>query len=214
MMSQHPHFEFDDDFVPLVEGVDRIPAGAFDLVEIDPAAFDPLLVQLRRRVWGRRIRGGVALAAAFLVGLFVPYLAGSGSGEAGPSGSVAFEQPEGVKPDAAPADGSTEPASGRAADVDEEGDPTAREESETLDPDLLRRRVAGASPVDQRRLLRVAGDIYLDRYDDVRAAVHCYQQVLELEDAFDLTFAQEDESWLLANLRLGREPLFAGESNQ
>jgi hypothetical protein len=73
---------------------------------------------------------------------------------------------------------------------------------ESLSPEQLRSRVAGAARPEQIYLLRLAGDRYLFGAADVVSALDCYRQVIELTPRKDLTKAQPDDSWLLAELKL------------
>lgn len=68
-------------------------------------------------------------------------------------------------------------------------------------PEQLRARVAGASRTDQIEFLRRAGDLYLNERNDLRSAVTCYQQVLELAETPEQLAVLPDDSWLLAELK-------------
>lgn len=70
-----------------------------------------------------------------------------------------------------------------------------------LSPEELRYRVAGATREEQIELLRQAGDLYLNERNDLRAAVQCYQQVLELSDRPEQFAVLPEDSWLLAELK-------------
>lgn len=73
---------------------------------------------------------------------------------------------------------------------------------ESLSPEELRSRVAGAARPEQIYLLRLAGDRYLFGAADVMSALDCYRQVIELTPRKDLIKPQPDDSWLLAELKL------------
>ncbi len=68
-------------------------------------------------------------------------------------------------------------------------------------PEMLRARVAGARRDVQIELLRQAGDMYLNERNDLRSAVQCYQQVLELADTPEQLAVLPDDSWLMAELK-------------
>lgn len=68
-------------------------------------------------------------------------------------------------------------------------------------PEELRARVAGAKRDQQIELLRRAGDLYLRERNDLRSAVMCYQQVLELAETPEQLAVLPDDSWLLAELK-------------
>lgn len=72
---------------------------------------------------------------------------------------------------------------------------------EELPPEELRRRVLDAPRAEQIRLLRLAGDSYLYGRADVVSALDCYRQVLELTPHDELAHRQDDDSWLLAELK-------------
>ncbi len=68
-------------------------------------------------------------------------------------------------------------------------------------PEYLRAQVAGAQRAEQIELLRRAGDLYLNERNDLRSAVTCYQQVLELAETPEQLAVLPDDSWLLAELK-------------
>ena len=208
-MTPYPDHDSNDDLPfdsPLIDGLDELPAGAFDLVDegfersscAQQRILIPFVADLRRRRRLRHARWFASLAAAFLVGLVTPAWLWRTPPVLAPTDSSTISQVP-APPEAAPDDAAERPDATAVAD--------------DLDPAELRRQVATAPPAEQRRLLRAAGDIYLSRYDDVRAAIYCYQQLLELETALGEADPRDDDSWLLANLRYSREPLFAGEPN-
>ena len=83
-----------------------------------------------------------------------------------------------------------------------------------LDPEQLRRRVGGAPRVEQIRLLRLAGDRYLYDAADVRAALDCYRQVVELTPDEKLPRPDPDDNWLLAELKLSAAAKAAMRSSE
>lgn len=72
---------------------------------------------------------------------------------------------------------------------------------EALSPEELRERAAGAPRAEQIRLLRLAGDRYLYGAADMRAALDCYQQVIELTPHDELARIDPHDGWLLAELK-------------
>ena len=72
------------------------------------------------------------------------------------------------------------------------------------EPESLLARVPEVSRSEQIRLLSRAGDLYLAQRDDVERALYCYRQVLELTPSSQLLAADQDDSWLLASLKLAR----------
>lgn len=70
-----------------------------------------------------------------------------------------------------------------------------------LSPEELRERAAGAPRAEQIRLLRLAGDRYLYGAADMRAALNCYQQVIELTPRDELALIDPGDGWLLAELK-------------
>ncbi|MDZ4779576.1 MAG: hypothetical protein SGJ19_04925 [Planctomycetia bacterium] len=72
-------------------------------------------------------------------------------------------------------------------------------------PELLRYRVASAPRDEQIKLLKQAGDLYLRERNDLRSAVQCYQQVLELADTPEQLAVVPEDTWLLAELKNARQ---------
>ena len=68
------------------------------------------------------------------------------------------------------------------------------------DPTLLEELALDAGPSERARLLRRAGDRYLDERGDVEAAVRCYRASLEIDPA---DAPEPNDSWLLAVLKQG-----------
>jgi hypothetical protein len=90
-----------------------------------------------------------------------------------------------------------------------ETDITQIAQTETLasrpdEPESLLARVPEVSRSEQIRLLARAGDLYLVQRDDVERALYCYRQVLELTPSSQLLAVDQDDSWLLASLKLAR----------
>lgn len=67
-------------------------------------------------------------------------------------------------------------------------------------PEQLLARVPGAGHDEQMRLLREAGDIYLNNYVDIDRALNCYRQVLELGSVYGQPPSNPDDTWLFASL--------------
>ena len=92
--------------------------------------------------------------------------------------------------------------------------PRVAEDLSTLSPEELRSRVADAPRPEQLRLLRLAGDRYLFGRADVGSALDCYRQVIELTPRAELARREDDDSWLLAELKssaAGSVAQFTGE---
>lgn len=71
-------------------------------------------------------------------------------------------------------------------------------------PTALRAMASRVPMADRAGLLKRAGDLYLNRTQDVELAVYCYEQVLELETAAGSGEYATGDSWLLAEMRLAR----------
>ncbi len=128
----------------------------------------------RRRSW--RVAGGLALA----------YVVGVASALAWPRGephSPRVEQQ--VKP------------ANRARRAEQPPVEVA-----SLEPEQLRAAVLGAPRAEQIRLLRLAGDRYFYDSTDVRAALDCYRQVVELTPEENLAQPDPQDNWLLAEMKL------------
>jgi hypothetical protein len=76
-----------------------------------------------------------------------------------------------------------------------------RVEIAALAPDQLRSRVPGAPRAEQIKLLRLAGDRYFYESTDLRAALDCYRQVVELTPEESLRRLDPQDNWLLAELK-------------
>ncbi len=71
-----------------------------------------------------------------------------------------------------------------------------------LEPEQLRAAVPGAPRAEQIRLLRLAGDRYFYDSADMRAALDCYRQVVELTPEKELSQPDPQDNWLLAEMKL------------
>jgi hypothetical protein len=67
-----------------------------------------------------------------------------------------------------------------------------------MDPSEVLRGVAAAPRSERPRLLRAAGDAFLEERGDLASALDCYRQVLELDAKAPLL---PDDTWLLAALK-------------
>lgn len=72
----------------------------------------------------------------------------------------------------------------------------------SLEPEELRAAVPGAPRAEQIRLLRLAGDRYFYNAADMRAALDCYRQVVELTPEENLAQPDPQDNWLLAEMKL------------
>lgn len=132
---------------------------------------------LRRRVWMRR----TAMGLAFLLA----YGGGAGTVWLGSVDDAAAPPPVAT---AAPA-------------------PPARSTVEELlgDPDAMGRYLAHATPGEQMRFYREAGDWYLNAAGNPADAVRSYRHLLWLETRHAALGDVNDETWLLASLRRDHE---------
>ncbi|HVR74210.1 MAG TPA: hypothetical protein VMT52_07760 [Planctomycetota bacterium] len=67
-----------------------------------------------------------------------------------------------------------------------------------VDPSEVLRAVAAAPQSERSRLLRFAGDVFLEEQGDLASALDCYRQVLELDEKAP---PLPDDTWLLAALK-------------
>lgn len=186
MNDLHP----DDE--PLLDGLARLPPGAWDLPRGDGALRHRLLVEttaiVRTRGRRRRVRRYTGFALAYAAGIATAALLFEGPAREVVQRTAAnmVEQPadDAIEPDR-PAETAPEPPSPLAS----------------TDPVALRRQVAAAPHADQIELLRRAGDLYLARYGDLESALDCYRQVLELTPPAERGQFDADDSWLLAELK-------------
>jgi hypothetical protein len=155
---------------PLVDGLGAGPL-RFDIPRPPPGLRERLLERTAAGVRSRaRWRRGRLAAALALV-----YAAG-----------LATALPL-VRERAGPPEPTVEPAPSPAAPA-------------PLGPDEIRRRVPDAPPAERARLLRLAGDLYLQRRGDPAAALECYRQVLELS-SLPASQLEPEDSWLLTALK-------------
>lgn len=163
-----------EDREPLLDGVGGLPEGSLRPPDVPPGLESAVLRKTVSVVrWRRRRRqlGNVAF-------LGVVYLAGLGT-------ALLLEDPA-PRPEGLTRNDVREPA-------------TVRPE-EASSPEEILRRVPGAPPAEQRRLLKLAGDTYLASHADVENALYCYRQLLELTRREERA-PSADDSWLLVALK-------------
>lgn len=82
-------------------------------------------------------------------------------------------------------------------------------------PEQLLAQVPDAGHEEQMRLLREAGDIYLNDYADMNRALNCYRQVLELGSVYGQPRLNPDDTWLFASLvsSARKETRYEGKSS-
>lgn len=181
MHEQHDH-------EPLLEGVAASPQ-MFRLPAEVQALRERLLADTTKIVLGRARRGrpwqvvgwGLAYAAGIATAWFT--LAMWQADQAG-APRIAAARPAEATP-VPPAD--PEPMAPRVT------------------PEMLRYRVATAPREQQIQLLKQAGDLYLRERNDLRSAVECYRQVLELSDRPEQLAVLPEDTWLLAELKNARQ---------
>jgi hypothetical protein len=163
-----------DDMNELIEGLGPGPV-KFDVPSPPPGLRERLLERTAAAVRSRARWRRARLAAA----LVLLYAAGLATApllldRAGPAEPAAAGKP--APPQAAPA---------------------------PLDPEEIRRRVPDAPLPERARLLRLAGDLYLEKRGDPAAALECYRQVLELS-LMPASPPEPGDSWLLLALKQAR----------
>ncbi|MCP4643449.1 MAG: hypothetical protein GY851_23580 [bacterium] len=182
----------DDQNERLVDGLERLPEAALDRAGAPDELRDALRTSTARAVRGRARRRRVAwwsggLAVAYAAGLWTMTLAPPDPGapvqtndppvhEVQPAGEVV----ETVVPE-------TLPRITVAA---------------VRDPELLARTIGMAQPNEKARLLRDAGDLYLDGMGDIRRATQCYRRALREENQ-DVEYAAGTDhgTWLYLSLK-------------
>lgn len=180
--------EFEND-EPLVEGV-AASANMFALPADVTALRERLLTEttqvvvkrVQRRRWTRAAGWGLAYAA----GLATAWL-----------GFRAWDQSTNNAPQVVMQTVTQPP-------VVEKTKPSPPPVARRVTPELLRYRVASAPRDEQIKLLKQAGDLYLRERNDLRSAVQCYQQVLELADSPEQLAVLPEDTWLLAELKNAR----------
>jgi hypothetical protein len=65
-------------------------------------------------------------------------------------------------------------------------------------------RVAEAGPAERVRLLRAAGDWYMEEFDDIETAASCYSAMFAASETDTQLDLQERDNWLLASLKMAR----------
>ena len=66
------------------------------------------------------------------------------------------------------------------------------------------RRAESAPPDEKIRMLREAGDRFLSEGYDVQEALACYRKALDTMPESGRTRVEEEDSWLLAALKVAR----------
>lgn len=185
----------------LLEGIGCVPQGLFvdyrEASEVRERLLRKTQGVVRRRRYFRRAKAVGQIMAVYLAGVCTVLLVRT---EAANDSAPGLENAV-VESEAVPASNGRTPQSGEPS----KPQPAPQESVplERLEPWELRARVASASREEQLRLLRLAGDRYLEYYSDISGAVLCYQQFLELAGPESLESVEED-SWLLADLKYSR----------
>jgi len=183
--------ETNDESEPLLDGVNA-SSQMFDL-PADVAALRARLLadttqivlgKSRRSRWKRIAGWGLAYAAGLATAWFT--LHNWRQPEQTPAPQVAVIRPAPSPPE-------------------REVNPAPPEPMRRVTPELLRYRVATAPRERQIQLLKQAGDLYLRERNDLRSAVECYRQVLELSDRPEQLAVLPEDTWLLAELKNARQ---------
>lgn len=179
-----------EDDEPLAQGITP-SSGMFELPADVAALRERLLVQTTGIVTGgvrrKRFSRVAGWALAYAAGLATAWFGLERFNYQAPQAAQVAARPNAV---AAP-----------AAELKSEPAPAQRR----ITPEGLRLRVAGASRDNQIELLKQAGDLYLRERNDLRSAVQCYQQVLELSERPEQLAVLSEDSWLLAELKSARQ---------
>ena len=164
---------------PLIEGVDELPEGLFDLPPSAVELEHRVLLKTSRVVARRRVlrRAGIAVAALLLFGAGT--VTGIGLGR-----QTAPEAPPAV-PKAAEA--------AQASDADEV----------VLDAAKLEKLLDVAAGEERAELLRRAADAHLAEQADPKVALHYYGELLK-EPKERAVSVQPEDSWLLTYLKLSK----------
>jgi len=177
----HPE-EFDSE-APLLDGMADIPAEAFDMPIPDPAWKAQLLAQTTAVVRGRRNRRRIAAISlaitAYAAGIISAILWLDEGPQRRPGPKLDRVAASGTHPGAAPLEDAT--------------------------PEEIERRAAVAARFDERRnLLRLAADRYLFERSDVKEALRCYREYLDLAAEAESMEPRSDDSWLLIAMKQSR----------
>jgi hypothetical protein len=180
-----------DDDEPLLEGIERLPREGFAAASPSPEFRERVLrrsiAAVRWRVRRPMILGVAAVILAYVAGIGTVHLIG------GPAGEQLKAVPESAaSPPAQPAASLKLPVS------------DALLAALPSNPARIKGRIFDASPAEQRRILRKAGDRYLSEYLDIGGALYCYRELLEREDPAARAASDPNDSWLLLSLKEAR----------
>jgi len=171
---------------PLLDGLDHVPAEAFDAPvpagQFHEAVLRRTVTVLHRRTGRRRLLVIGGLLTAYAAGLATAYLA------IAPAQPLAAEQmTDRVAPD-----------------VPEQAQAAAPSLAE-LPPWTLEEQAESAPPERRPELFKLAGDRYLNDYSDPQKALRCYRQHLDLVPVQQRSQFDPDDTWLLVTLKQARE---------
>lgn len=166
---------------------------------LSAALLDRTRAMVRGRARRRRLRLAAGWGLAYAAGICTVLVLRPRDAGQPPAvqmaAAPAMHQPRGVEHESAQLAPPTSPRAGTPNDV------PVRNHLTSLSPEELRERAATAPRAEQIRLLRLAGDRYLYGAADMRAALDCYQQVIELTPHDELARIDADDGWLLAELK-------------
>jgi hypothetical protein len=166
----------DDEFIELFEDGSEPPMPSAEFRE---AMLGRTTVVLRRR---KRIRrAAIACAAVFIYG------AGMGT-------ALLFRGSEDLAQTAAHTE---EP-------IKRQPDPVVVTAEMLGDWEAFSIRVAEAPPTEKVRLLRAAGDWYMEKLNDIETAASCYSAMFAAMDTETMLDLHEQDNWLIASLKLAR----------
>ena len=169
----------DDDF--LIEGTRELPGSAFQEADAPGALRESILRRTTAVLRARARRRKALVLASWLIA----YAAGAGTVL---TASRAWTGPEGrgASPFVAPG-----PAVEKAPTVDAPAEP---------DPRSLVRKARWGPPAERYRLLKGAGDRFLNGFGDIERALECYRKALALAARGEPARAEPGDSWLFTVL--------------
>jgi hypothetical protein len=171
----------DDDF--LIDGMGELPGGAFREAEAPAALRESILLRTTTALRSRARRRKALILASWLIA----YAAGAATvltafrPWTGPEGG-------GAAPVAAPGPG---PSAEKAPAVKAPAEP---------DPRSLVRKARRAPPAERYRLLKGAGDRFLNGFGDIESALDCYRKALDLAVRAGPVRSEPGDSWLFSAL--------------
>ncbi len=179
------------DETPLYEGLDTIPREAFELPESSNAFRERVLARTTAQVRKRAKRSlGMRMFLSYGAGVATVLLFVAPAWWT-PKHTGMQEQPVVTK---APADPPSAPKAGAILP------------RELLhDSEALAFHIAAASKADRLRILKQAGDGYLNEWGDPQRATQCYGRLLDLTGKNDGYSVETTDSWLLATLKRARQ---------